>query len=442
MSDTYVQNLVDERHKAWHDQKDIITRAADEKRDLTADERATIARQDEFIDGADRDIKAWQERIERARVADESREAIERMVRPAASAVSSDDGPVEDPFLAFLRGGPGNAGGPQGVRAYELDMTPVHRARRVARQMNPGMAGSLIYRDLVEDTAASGGTTVPITFQRSLYDFLEVYSGMRRTGVTIISTASGEQLEFPRVKSHGTAAAVGEGTAMAEVDPSFDRFRLNAYKYGQLVQVSYELLNDSGVDVLGFLANDCARALGRVTDNKYVLGSGASNTPQGVMTAAATGGTSTIGGTGIPGYANLIDMIYSINAEYKQLNPVWLMKDSTVGAIRKLVDTTNRPLWEPSLQVGVPDRLLGYPVVEDPNLDACATGATATASSVKVLAFGAFSAFYIRDVASIRFERSDDFAFDKDLVTFRSVLRTDSELADTAAIKILIGGSA
>ena len=81
-------------------------------------------------------------------------------------------------------------------------------------------------------------------------------------------------------------------------------------------------------------------------------------------------------------------------------------------------------------------------MVEDPNLAAAATGATATASSVKVVAFGAFSAFYIRDVASIRFERSDEFAFDKDLVTFRAVLRTDSELADTSAVKILIGGSA
>ena len=38
-------------------------------------------------------------------------------------------------------------------------------------------------------------------------------------------------------------------------------------------------------------------------------------------------------------------------------------------------------------------------------------------------------------VNGIRFERSDDYAFNTDLVTFRALLRADAALVDTTAIK-------
>jgi HK97 family phage major capsid protein len=38
------------------------------------------------------------------------------------------------------------------------------------------------------------------------------------------------------------------------------------------------------------------------------------------------------------------------------------MNSLTMAAIRKLKDTTNRPLYTESLIAGQPDRLLGYPV--------------------------------------------------------------------------------
>ena len=50
--------------------------------------------------------------------------------------------------------------------------------------------------------------------------------------------------------------------------------------------------------------------------------------------------------------------------------------------------------------------------------------------------------YYIRDVRELRFERSDDYAFNQDLVTFRALLRTDGDLIDaTGAIKHYLGGA-
>jgi HK97 family phage major capsid protein len=60
-------------------------------------------------------------------------------------------------------------------------------------------------------------------------------------------------------------------------------------------------------------------------------------------------------------------------------------------------------------------------------------------SNVSVL-FGDFSQYFVRLVGGIRFERSDDFQFGNDLVTFRALIRGDGNLADANAIKSFVGG--
>jgi len=113
-----------------------------------------------------------------------------------------------------------------------------------------------------------------------------------------------------------------------------------------------------------------------------------------------------------------------------------LFRDATAAAIRKLKDGEGQYLWQPSQQVGTPDRLLGFEVVTDPNV-------AATGVNNNSVAFGDFSTFYIRDVGAVRIERSDDFAFNADLVTWRGVLRTDSDLIDlTGSVKLFRGGTA
>jgi HK97 family phage major capsid protein len=113
----------------------------------------------------------------------------------------------------------------------------------------------------------------------------------------------------------------------------------------------------------------------------------------------------------------------------------WLMRDATIATVRKLKDSQNQYLWQPSMQIGAPDVLLGKPVFTDPNV-------AATATSAKSVIFGDMSAYYVRIAGGIRFERSDDFAFQSDLVTFRCIVRGDGILADqTGAVKVFAGGA-
>jgi HK97 family phage major capsid protein len=113
------------------------------------------------------------------------------------------------------------------------------------------------------------------------------------------------------------------------------------------------------------------------------------------------------------------------------------MRDSTAAVIRKIKDSSGGAgvgnyLWVPGL-AGAPDTILGKPVVIEPNIAAVAT-------SAKSVVFGDMSAYFVRIAGGVRFERSDEFAFQNDLVTFRAILRGDGILADqSGAVKVYVG---
>lgn len=265
-----------------------------------------------------------------------------------------------------------------------------------------------------------------------------------QAGPTVLNTGGGETLQIPKTTAHSTAAITGQGAQIPTADPAFSQATLSAYKYGVMLQVSRELLDDSSVDLLGYLAMQSGRAVGNAFGSDLINGNGSSK-PSGLIFATSaspgvTGGvTSAISGSGVATggatYANLVDMEYSIIAPYRQSRSCyWLAKDATVGGFRKITDGQGRPIWEPSTVLGSPDLMLGKPLVADPFMPAVGTNAFS-------IAFGDFSQFFVRLVGGVRFERSDDYAFGSDLVTFRCLIRGDGTLVDTNGVKVFKGGA-
>lgn len=419
----YVNNLTTERNRAWEEQKKVLDLAVAEKRELSGEERQVIERTDADLDRLDAEITNWIDREQRETESAKARDEWAKIVRPVDE--KKNDHTEAETIRSILRGE---------VRGgMEFDFATVAAEKRAIRA---GLSGSDFRNDLTVGTTTAGGHTVPTSFMRQLYDYLEIFSGMRRTNATIITTSGGENMDFPKVTSHGTAAIVGEGTALAEADAAFGKLTLGSWKYGQLLQISRELLEDSAVDIVGFIARDMGRAIARVTDTAYVLGSG-TNAPLGVMAACGTGvGPTTGTNAGVVTVDNLIDLVYSVNEDYRMNGAQWLFRDATAGTIRKIKDANGQYLWQPSTQAGQPDRLLNYPVVTDPNVVAVGT-------SAKSIAFGDFSTYYIRDVGSVRLESSTDYAFANDLTTYKATLRTDGDLIDlTGSIKAYFGGTA
>jgi HK97 family phage major capsid protein len=291
-------------------------------------------------------------------------------------------------------------------------------------------------RDLLTTTATQALST---DVYSTIVQHLVETSALMRAGATVVTTETGENLVVPRSTGFVTSAITAEGQAITESDPTLSTVTLGAYKYSNYFEVSQELANDTPTNLMSFLARQAALSLG-LGANGYgddlINGTG-SGQPRGLLLDAGTGVTGpagTAGGLGTQGTANqgtdaLWNLVGSVAEPYAEAaSTAFLMRNATNVGIRKLRDTSGQPVN------GLTDRrsLLGYPVFADPFMPAAANGA-------EYIAFGAMDRYFIRIVNGIRFERSDEFRFQNDLIAFRCILRLDGALIDTAAVKTFVG---
>ena len=428
----YLKILNETRATVWEEAKRLLDDVANQKREMSAEETQQWGRYNERIDGIAREIDAIVKAEEREHVAAVGREALERQVGSVAARTQEK---TDWQSLADYARSARHADG-----GFEI---PLHHAQKEVEMIRRGASASDIaeYRALAWDTGsiASG---VPTTMARELYQLMTAPIAMFNLPTTKIFTGSGEQMKFPRINAHGIATQVsGQGTTLAGTDPTFLNMTLDAFKYAELVKVSTEVLTDTVFDVAGFLGGNIARAVGQKIDTDLVAGTG-SGQPQGVTTAVLVGSNGTIatGGSLIGAtYENLVDMVYSINGNYRASgNAAWLMRDLSAAQVRKLRDgaggTVGAVLWEPSLTQGIqgaePGLLLGYPVFTDPNV-------SSMASNAKTMVFGDWSAYYIRQVGSLVVERDDSVYFATDEVGFRGKWRVDGDVIDLTALNRL-----
>jgi hypothetical protein len=105
----------------------------------------------------------------------------------------------------------------------------------------------------------------------------------------------------------------------------------------------------------------------------------------------------------------------------------FLLHNASDIIVRKLPDSTGQPVRG----LGERGRILGYPSYLHPFMPAMAN----TAESI---AFGGMSKYFVRIVHGVRFEGSDEFRFQNDLVAFRCILRLDGALVGTGAVKTFV----
>lgn len=412
-----IKRLIDQRANVWEGMKATLDRADAEKRDLSVEENtdfeqrtADLSRLDERIasltdaENRDADIQASFEKIQK---------------RGQRGDIREDRGGDATPTDAAR------------LRAV---LTGEKRSDVFTPAAGTTMSRVIESRALSKLTSAAGGNLIGQTFYDRLIEHLIETASLVNVASTM-TTTTGEQIAVPKTTAHGTAALVAEAGTIPQGDPTFGQAFLDAYKYGDLIQISHELVNDTGFDLEGYVARQAGRAVGNAFGAHLMTGTG-TNQPQGLIPAVTVGktGATTVGGAFT--VDDLIDLKYSVIAPYRNGPRVgWMLRDASVGALRKLKTAQGVYLWEPGLQVGEPSRFDGDPIYTEINVPAIAT-------SAKSVLYGDFSAYMVRLVEGLRFESSVDFAFNTDLITYRCLLRGDGELLDTTgAIKAFQGAA-
>jgi HK97 family phage major capsid protein len=403
----YLKKLVEDRQRAYDAAKAKMDEAAAEKRDLSAEEREFVDRTFAELDEKRSTIDTLVEAEKREREIAESMRGLEDVVRPveARTAPVETDADILRSLLAGER------------RAHSFKFEK---------------------RDLAKSTS---NAPVPTSFSDVVIDQARLVGPMLDPGVvTVLNTASGEDLVLPSLATWSTAGYEAEADTINESDPGFGKTTLKAYKYAFIVQVSQEFLADSNIDVIGFLGQQAGNAIGYKVNDRLTLGTAATPEPNGIVvasTAGKTGGTATAtAGTGHFTADDLIDLVYSLDGAARRLPGFGVMANgSSIGAMRKLKTSNGDYVFVPSIQPGTPDSILGYPLIENPAM-------ASVGSAAKSVLAGHFPSYYVRTVGGIDVARSDDFAFNTGQVTLRFQIRVDGNLPQTSHIKHFVGGTA
>lgn len=278
--------------------------------------------------------------------------------------------------------------------------------------------------------ATAGGFLVPEGFMSELIVAMKAFGPMLDPGVTReIVTTSGNQIPWPGLDDTANQGRrLGENQPVVETTLSFASHNLFAYKYTtDVVKVSAELLQDSGIDPESIIRDAMAVRMGRIVNSDLTNGNGASQ-PTGIAFAASVGATA--GSSTAIAFDDMIELEHSLDPDYRKLPGVrWQFHDTTLKALRKLKDGDGVYIWQPASVIAkAPATILGYDYVINQAIAQIATGA-------KSVIFGDHSRYVVRRVREFLVRRLNERYADNDQVGFIGFARFDGALIDQKAIE-------
>ncbi len=354
----------------------LITRAADEQRDLTADEN-----------------REYQERVAELRDLDDR---------------------VEDLLVGQVR---------------ELRAATAHTSPSIENR-----GGELLATEIRALTTGAPASFSPSEYASFFIDKLSAQSVALRAGIRVVRTTR-DSLVIPTWTTDTTSAWTAEGDAIVSTDAAASSITATVRKLAALQAVSNEAISDSNPSLLDAVSAGLVRSVGLTFDLGFFEGTGAAPQIRGLKNVVGITLDSTLGADGsVPAnldtIAGAIGTLLSANSG----DPVIAMHPRTWGTLLKLKDLTansNKPLLSDAT-ASAPRQIFGRPVFLSSQLSITETkGGSADCSSIYVFDPASVVAV-IREDVRVEIDRSR--LFNTDQTELRAILRADVVAAHAAGI--------
>ena len=270
-------------------------------------------------------------------------------------------------------------------------------------------------------TSTTGGFLVPTLYEQRLIQDAPILNPIRSLATVRRTSMPGL---IPALNTRPTFGLISESGDFPATNPTYTQKGYNAYKFGGIILVSDELLQDSMFDLPAHIAQLYGVAAAQVEGPYFTMGTGSSQ-PSGYAYGAQKG--IDMASKTVFAADELIDLQGSLKAPY-QRNAVWTLPVANWTAIRKLKNGDGDYLIVPGLRSGESDMLLGKPVVQVEDV-------AALGSNNRPIVYGDLSYFNILDRSGIAIQRLNELYASKGQVGFKCWFRTDSLLEVPEAVK-------
>lgn len=266
--------------------------------------------------------------------------------------------------------------------------------------------------------------------------------------VGLITLREGSALEGISDLSQFGASWVGEEQARPETDTGdVGKHRIELQELCTMPTVTQKLIDTAEIDVVSWATSKIYEAFAVKEEAAFISGDGIlkprgfatyttaatadSARTWGVLEHVATGQSADFAASN-PADC-LIELSLKLKAQYRP-NARWLMSRTVATKIRKLKEaTTNGYLWQPGLQQGQPDMLLGFPVTY------CEAMPALGANSLSI-AFGDFRQAYT-SIRKAGVKLLTDPYTNKPKVNLFAYARVGGDVTNFEAMKLLKFGS-
>jgi HK97 family phage major capsid protein len=390
----------------------ILTRAADEQRDLSPEE-----------------LRDYQARVVEQRDADDAIEAErDREVAELRAAATRRSGPAtpREPVLTreqsvydwmAARG------------AFDPAEVPLSFDRFLRGMATGRWEGAEHERALAEGTIGAGGALVPSPLSARVIDLARNATRVFQAGaVTVPMTA--QTLALARLTSEGTPAWKSENAAITAADMVFDRVTFTARTLVRLITLSVELFEDADPSSEDVIARAFAGQMAVELDRVALLGSGTAPEPRGVLNqSGVTLSAHGANGTAISNYDWWLDAKGTVLAGNFEPNAHIQAPRSSTSLAKLKEATTNAYLAPPAGML---------PMLTTKTIPINVTVGTSTDTSYIITADWSNLLVGIRTDFTLRF-LGERYLADNLQYAFLAYLRADVQLAQPAAFVVDTG---
>lgn len=239
--------------------------------------------------------------------------------------------------------------------------------------------GNYSERDDVNLTLTDNGAVIPKTVVnyiiRKVYDICPVLARSQKFNVKGTLAVP----FYPYDSANITVAYQEEFTDMESTSGKFSSVNLTGFLAGALTKVSRSLVNNTDIDLVGFIVDEMAQAIARFIEHEILVGHPAGVDPD--ADPAKVLGLSTLNNKITLQSASAItaDDVVRLQGKVKdqfQSDAIWIMSPATREALRLLKDNMGHYMLNPDFTSAYGWSMLGKPVFVSDNMPDIAGGAS------------------------------------------------------------------